>query len=120
MRSRFQIDDANCVTHGLVSVNPSNMRICFHHDWARDFPFGAMGLSDKYQVPPASVAEFGFTYDEEIKAKLGGQLWPGVARAEQAFRQKAADANLDPETLRQRSRERYRRQFDAQRGLRSE
>ena len=120
LRSRFRIDDANCVTHGLVSVNPSNMRIAFHHDWARDFPFGAMGLSDKYQVAPASVAEFGFTYDEEIKAKLGGQLWPGVARAEQAFRQKAADANLDPETLRQRSRERYRRQFDAQRDIRSE
>lgn len=115
LRSRYQIDDANCVTHGLVSVNPSNMRICFHHDWARDFPFAAMGLSDKYRVPPASVAEFGFTYDEEIVGKLGGQLWPGVAEAEKTFQQKAQAANLDPDALRQRDRERYRRQFDSQR-----
>ena len=54
LRSRHQIDDANCTAHGLVSVNPSNARIAFHHDWARGFPFEAMGLSDKYSVAPAS------------------------------------------------------------------
>ncbi|HKP72619.1 MAG TPA: peptidoglycan recognition family protein, partial [Pyrinomonadaceae bacterium] len=64
LRSRYQINDADCVTHGLVSVNPVNMRICYHHDWARDFPFEAFGLSDKYAVAPVSVSEFGFTYDE--------------------------------------------------------
>ncbi len=60
LRSRYQIDDANCVVHGLVSVNPDNMRVCYHRDWARNFPFAAMGLSDKYQVAPAAISEFGF------------------------------------------------------------
>ncbi len=120
LRSRFQIDDANCVTHGLVSVNPSNMRVCFHHDWARDFPFSAMGLSDKYLVAPASVSEFGFTYDEETLGKLGGRMWPGVAQAEQEFERKAGQAKLKTEEMRQRGREQYRRQFDSQRALRAE
>ncbi|HYP52594.1 MAG TPA: peptidoglycan recognition family protein [Pyrinomonadaceae bacterium] len=119
LRSRHQIDDANCVTHGLVSVNPSNMLICFHHDWARNFPFEAMGLSDKYKVAPAAVSEFGFTYDEEILAKLGGALWPGVAVAETEFNRRAEGAGLAPEDLRARLRERYREQMAQQVRLRS-
>jgi hypothetical protein len=119
LRSRYQIDDANCVTHGLVSVNPSNMLICFHHDWARGFPFETMGLSDKYQVAPASVGEFGFTYDADVKALVGGELWPGVAAAEAAFASKAEGAGLDPEEMRRRTREQYRRQMDAQKSLRA-
>ena len=55
LRSRYRIDDANCTAHGLVSVNPSSGRIAFHHDWARGFPFEAMGLSDKYAVAHANV-----------------------------------------------------------------
>jgi hypothetical protein len=86
LRSRHKIDDADCVTHALVSVNPSNERICFHHDWAHGFPFGAFGLSDKYGVAPASVAEFGFTYDADVVAELGGALWPGVGAGEEEFR----------------------------------
>jgi hypothetical protein len=120
LRSRYQIEDANCVTHGIVSVNPTNMLICFHHDWARGFPFEAMGLSDKYRVAPASVTEFGFTYDEEVLARLGGALWPGVAEAEAAFNQRAERASLNPEELRRRMREEYRKRMDSQRGLRSE
>ena len=61
LRSRHKIDDADCVTHALVSVNPSNMRICFHHDWAHGFPFGAFGLSDKYGVAPADVVTANLT-----------------------------------------------------------
>jgi len=120
LRSRHQIEDANCVTHGLVSVNPTSMLICFHHDWARGFPFEALGLSDKYAVPPASVTEFGFTYDEELLSKLGGSLWPGVAAAEKAFNERAARENLRPEELRRRMREVYRQRMDTQRGLRQE
>ncbi|MBD0325822.1 MAG: N-acetylmuramoyl-L-alanine amidase, partial [Pyrinomonadaceae bacterium] len=96
LRSRYNLSDTNCVTHGLVSVNPSNMLICFHHDWARNFPFAAMGLSDKYKVAPASVSEFGFTYDEEIMEKLGGDVWSGVKLAEEEFRRRAEELNLTP------------------------
>jgi hypothetical protein len=118
LRSRHQIDDANCVTHGLVSVNPTSMLICFHHDWARGFPFGAMGLSDKYAVPPASVAHFGFTYDEEVLGRLGGRLWPGVLAAEGEFNRRAEESSRQPDEMRQEMREQYRRQMEVQRDLR--
>ncbi|HLL74018.1 MAG TPA: peptidoglycan recognition family protein [Pyrinomonadaceae bacterium] len=112
IRSRHQIDDANCVTHGLVSVNPSSMLICFHYDWARNFPFEAMGLSDKYKIAPASVSHFGFTYDDEVVATLGGALWSGVKVAEDEFNARAAGERTTPEELRARMRERFREQMN--------
>jgi hypothetical protein len=118
LRSRYNIEDANCVTHGLVSVNPSNMMICFHHDWARNFPFAAMGLSDKYKVAPASISEFGFTYDSETIRLLGGALWSGVKEADEKFQRRAAEAKVEPEELRQQMRQRYRELMNQQRQLR--
>ena len=112
LRSRYQINDADCVTHGLVSVNPSNMLICYHHDWARNFPFEAFGLSDKYKVAPASVSEFGFTYDEEIAEKLGGDVWAGVKIAEEEFRRRAEERNMTPEEMRRHTRERYQEEMN--------
>jgi hypothetical protein len=117
LRSRYQLADANCVTHGLVSVNPSNERICFHHDWAHGFPFEAMGLSDKYKVPPASVAELGFTYDDDIIEQAGGRLWPGVATAEEEFAKKASEAQSKREELRERMRSVYRERMELQSAL---
>ncbi|HEY0080320.1 MAG TPA: peptidoglycan recognition family protein [Pyrinomonadaceae bacterium] len=119
LRSRYQIDDANCVTHGLVSVNPSNMLICFHHDWVRNFPFETMGLSDKYKVAPASISEFGFTHDEAIVEKLGGSLWPGAEAAIEHFKNRAEQARMKPEDLRRQLRSRYREQMSLQLRLRS-
>jgi hypothetical protein len=117
LRSRHHIDDANCVTHGLVSVNPGNMRICFHHDWARGFPFEAMGLSDKYAVAPASVGELGFVYDADIVEQIGGKIWPGVTVAEGEFARRAQAEGAQPEDLRRRMRAVYRERLDAQRAL---
>ncbi|HEX8149654.1 MAG TPA: peptidoglycan recognition family protein [Pyrinomonadaceae bacterium] len=117
LRSRYQIDDANCTAHGLVSVNPSNGRIAFHHDWARGFPFEAMGLSDKYAVAPASVAELGFGYDPELAALLGGRMWPGVAAGEEAFARRAAGEGGDADELRGRMRALYRARMEAQRAV---
>jgi hypothetical protein len=112
LRSRYQINDADCVTHGLVSVNPAKMLICYHHDWARNFPFEAFGLSDKYKVAPASVREFGFTYDEEITEKLGGDVWAGVKLAEEEFRRRAEELNKTPEEMRRHMRERYQQEMN--------
>ena len=120
IRSRHQIDDANCVTHGLVSVNPSNMLIAFHHDWARNFPFGAMGLSDKYKVAPASVSHFGFTYDDEVVAKLGGALWSGVVIAEDEFNARAERERKSPDELRETMRARFREQMNLSQRFRGE
>jgi hypothetical protein len=117
LRSRYQIADANCTAHGIVSINPSNGRIAFHHDWARGFPFEAMGLSDKYAVPPASVAELGFVYDADVAAKLGGSMWPGVATAEGEFARRAEAQGVDPDDLRGRMRSLYRERMSAQRAL---
>ncbi|HVF66940.1 MAG TPA: peptidoglycan recognition family protein [Pyrinomonadaceae bacterium] len=121
LRSRYQIKDSNCVTHGLVSVNPSNGRILFHHDWAQGFPFEAMGVSDKYAVPPASVAELGFGYDSDIVAQIGGRVWPGIEAAEEEFARRAAEEGSKPDALRGRMRSVYRERMDAQRAaLRSQ
>ncbi|MBV9926205.1 MAG: N-acetylmuramoyl-L-alanine amidase [Acidobacteria bacterium] len=117
LRSRYQIDDANCTVHGLVSVNPSNGRIAFHHDWARNFPFEAMGLSDKYAVAPASVAELGFGYDPELVSLLGGRMWPGVAAGEEEFARRAEGQGTKPEELRGRMQKVYRERMDAQRAV---
>jgi len=117
LRSRYQINDANCTAHGLVSINPSNGRILFHHDWARNFPFEAMGLSDKYAVPPASVAELGFVYDADTLARMGGSVWAGVAAAEGEFARRAEGQGATPDGLRPRMRALYRERMDAQRAL---
>lgn len=117
LRSRYQIDDANCTAHGLVSVNPSNGRIAFHHDWARGFPFEAMGLSDKYAVAPASVAELGFGYDPELVALLGGRMWPGVTAGEEAFARRAQTQGAGADELRGRMQKVYRERMEAQRAV---
>jgi hypothetical protein len=117
LRSRYQISDANSTAHGLVSINPSNGRIAFHHDWARGFPFEAMGLSDKYAVAPASVAELGFVYDSDVVTKLGGNLWPGVAAAEREFARRAEGQGVDADALRGRMRLLYRERMGTQRAL---
>ncbi len=119
LRSRYQIDDADCVVHGLVSVNPDNMRVCYHHDWAHNFPFAAMGLSDKYQIAPVAISEFGFTYDDDIVAQLGGAMWPGAVAAAAEFDRRAAAVNTRPDNLRRQMRERYRQQMELARKLRA-
>lgn len=118
LRSKFNIRDVNCTTHGLVSFSPANMVIGYHHDWAHNFPFEAMGISDKYLVPPAHVNLYGCGWEDEIIAKMGGKLWAGVKTAEAEFVQRAKQANLDPDDLRKRMKERYSEQLDMTRKLR--
>lgn len=117
LRSKYSIDDANCTTHGLVSVNPDKMLIAFHHDWVRNFPFEAMGLSDKYKVQPPNMADYGFTYDEEILDKLGRTLWPGAIAAQEEFTKRAEKARTNVEVLRRRLRDRYSAQLEKARKL---
>ena len=75
------------MTHAQVSVNPLNMRIAAHWDWARGFPFAALGLTDNYALPPPSLHVFGFEYDSTfLKISDGG--WKGLfAAQEQVARQ---------------------------------
>lgn len=118
LRSKFQIQDVNCTTHGLVSISASNMLIGFHHDWVKNFPFEAMGLTDKYAVPPATVAVYGCGWDPDILAKLGGSLWSGVPAAQAEFDDRARQASLKPDELRKKMKERYSEQLEVSRKLR--
>ena len=88
LRSKYGIDDANCVTHGLVSVNPSNRLMGYHTDWVSEFPFEALGLSNKYETELAAISRLGFGYDQAYIAAAGGK-WPGLERAEAALRDAA-------------------------------
>lgn len=107
LRARYNIPDANCVPHGLVSVNATKKLIGYHADWAKSFPFGALGLDDKYVVPPASITAFGFTHDDDLVDRLGGELWPGVGYAEREIRAKAKEEGVTPQVLRARLHQRY-------------
>ncbi|MBX3279655.1 MAG: N-acetylmuramoyl-L-alanine amidase [Acidobacteria bacterium] len=95
LRSRYQIADAGCTTHGLVSINPERGTIAHHHDWVRNFPFAAFSLSDKYATRPPSIELYAFGTDEEVRAKLGGWLWEGAAKAAAEIESGAA-AERDP------------------------
>lgn len=114
LRGRHNIDDADCVTHGLVSVNPENMLVSYHHDWVRNFPFEAMGLSDKYRVATASIGVYGFTYDDEIAKYAGGEIWPGAKLAAATFERRAEEAQVDVWQMRRQMRDLYREQLAQQ------
>jgi len=108
LRARYNIDDANCTTHGLTAVAPKEMLIARHHDWVHFFPFEAMGLSNKYKVQPPSITDYGFTYNDEVLAKkLGGKLWEGAQMAVEEFNRRAARARVSPDVLRLQLRDRY-------------
>lgn len=118
LRNKYSIDDANCTTHGLVAVDPAKMLIARHHDWVSNFPFEEMGLSDKYKVQPPNMIDYGFTYDEDVLAKIG-KLWEGAARAEEEFKKRAERARVDPDVLRRKLRDRYILQRNKTIGLRA-
>lgn len=120
LRSKYGIDDANCTTHGLVSVNPDRMLIAFHHDWVRNFPFEAMGLSDKYKVQPPNMSDYGFTYDEDVLQKLENKLWPGAIAADEEFNKRVEKMRSNTDVVRRKLRDRYLSQLNKVRHLHAE
>ena len=108
LRSRYQIRAGNCVTHAQVSVNPSNMLVGYHKDWAAGFPFAELGLPDNYQLPLPSLWAFGFDYQPAWLALSGNRMSAGVKLAEQALVRRAAAAGMPPAAYRKALREQYR------------
>jgi N-acetylmuramoyl-L-alanine amidase len=94
LRSKYHIPSSNCVTHAQVSVNPANMLIGYHTDWAGNFPFMEVGLSDNYIAPPASISTFGFDYDPVFVHATGVRIWQGLALAEDEVRAEAISGGL--------------------------
>ena len=108
LRSRYQIPAGNCVTHAQVSVNPANMLVGYHTDWAAGFPYETLGLPDNYRLALPSLWAFGFDYEPAWLASSGNQMASGVRLAEQEVVRRAADAGVRPASYRKALRERYR------------
>jgi hypothetical protein len=107
LRQGFRIPTRNVTAHEMVSVNPDNMLIGYHTDWSAQFPFAAVGLPDNYRENVASIAVWGFDYDEVFLGKIGGRVWPGITGAQEAFRQLAARQGVRPARFRARLRKQY-------------
>jgi hypothetical protein len=109
LRSKYKIRPEMCVTHAQVSVNPSNMRIGYHTDWADGFPFAQMGLSNNYDLPLASLTDFGFAYDEAFVRAVGDKMRRGLTDSEKRMETDARKNGRDLETYRGELQDRYRR-----------
>jgi hypothetical protein len=94
LRAKYRIPQSNCVTHAQVSVNPDNMLVGYHTDWAGNFPFRDLGLRDNYTVPPPSIYAFGFNYDPTFVHATGVRLWQGLALAEDQMQTQAASRGI--------------------------
>jgi len=116
LRAKYGIDDANCVTHGLVSVNPSNRLMGYHTDWVSEFPFEALGLSNKYETELAAISRLGFGYDQAYVAAAGGK-WPGLEKADATLRETAEKNGLSIEKERQVLSRVFGRVYSRQRAL---
>ncbi len=77
LRHRYNIPAENCVTHAQISVNPRNMRIGYHLDWATGFPFTAMGLPNNYDEALPAIWAFGFDPGADVERAMPS----GVAAA---------------------------------------
>jgi hypothetical protein len=101
LRSKYGIQDRNCVTHGLVSVNPSNHLLGYHTDFVSGFPFEVLGLSNKYSSELIAVSEFGFRYDEAYLSAAGGSKWPGLEGSDVKLRELAASGGTTLDGMRE-------------------
>lgn len=110
LRSAHRIPAAGCVTHAQVSVNPSNMRVGYHVDWAAGFPFAEMGLPNNYAIPLPAVFAFGFEADAAFREAAGEALRRAVEIAGETLRQRAAAAGVRPAAYRARLQQQYRRE----------
>jgi hypothetical protein len=116
LRKRYGIPAVNCVTHAQVSVNPSNLRIGYHLDWASSFPFDRLGLPDNYALPLPSVSLFGFDYDSNFALEAGMSLDQEARLAETVLRERATAAHLQVSVYRKALQDRYLRLLATARG----
>jgi hypothetical protein len=107
LRSRYGIAAENCITHAQVSVNPQNMKIGSHTDWAGKFPFAGVGLPDNYSIPLASLYVFGFGYDS-VFLQVTGTRWRGLDLAELQVARQAAAEGLETNQYRAILQHRYK------------
>ncbi len=100
LRARYGLPAHNCVTHAQVSVNPDNMQIGYHTDWAANFPFSEVGLPDNYARPLPGLYLCGFVYDRSYVASTGPRILAAIESSEERLKEAAARRHL--ETVRYR------------------
>jgi len=108
LRNKYRIPQSNCVTHAQVSVNPDNMLVGYHTDWAGNFPFFEIGLNDNYGAPPPSIYAFGFDYDPVFIHATGVRLWQGLALAEDQVQTQAAARGVSVSQYRATLQKKYK------------
>jgi len=107
LRSRYRIPARNCVTHAQVSVNPSNMQIGYHIDWASSFPFEKLGLPDNYAWPSPAVSLFAFGFDARFVQRAGDRMGAAALEAESGIQEHARTEHLSVAVYRQLLRKRF-------------
>lgn len=115
LRSRYAIPAVNCVTHAQVSVNPSNMRVGYHTDWASSFPYEQLGLPNNYARPSPAIVLFGFEYDSGFLHWAGTQLYAGIESAGERVRESARRSGMPPAAYRKTLQQRYRERLSSTR-----
>ncbi len=107
LRKRYHIPAKNCVTHAQVSVNPANMQVGYHTDWASSFPFESVGLPDNYGAASPALRLFGFQFDASFAHRGGARLRESAARTEREMRERAAVEGVTLAAYRKRLQNRY-------------
>jgi hypothetical protein len=108
LRSKYHIPATNCVTHAQVSVNPDNMLVGYHTDWAGNFPFRELGLGDNYALATPSIYTFGFGYDPTFEHATGVRLWQGLNLAEGQMQTQAAQRGMPVSRYRATLQKKYK------------
>ncbi|MBY0502946.1 MAG: N-acetylmuramoyl-L-alanine amidase [Bryobacteraceae bacterium] len=109
LRAKYDIAATNCPTHAQVSVNPQNMIIGYHTDWAGNFPYEELGLPDNYAPASPAVLIFGFAYDPSFMASTGARMWKGLLAAEDQIREQAKQNGRSVAEQKAALRERYKK-----------
>ncbi len=117
LRSRYRISAANCVTHAQVSVNPGNMGVGYHTDWAAGFPFATLGLPANYLTPLPAITLFGFGFEDYYSNLAAEELQDGISAGETILRQEAMRRGLSTAAYRRFLAQRFREVVDPHRYL---
>lgn len=117
LRSKYQINDANCTAHGLVSTNPTSRLLGHHTDWVANFPFEAVGLTNKYDNEMQAISRFGFAYDQAYLRAGGGGRWAGLIKADAALWDAAKKNGFVIEEQRRSLWRNFERAYDKQHAL---
>ena len=120
LRARYGLPAGNCVTHAQVSVNPANMGIGWHVDWAAGFPFEQLGLTGNYGIPPPAIWAFGFASDPAFRSGAAPELQAAVDAAETLLERNAAGQGLRAAAYSKRLHQQYRERLEAVRRFAAE